>query len=259
MQKTVIRRFVYYFDLLRELVGRDLKVRYKRSVLGMAWSLLNPLLQLLVFSFVFRFFIPLRIPDYTLFLFSGILVWSWFQSSLSSATGAIVDNPSLLRQPGFPSSLLPAVSVMSNTVNFILALPVLLIFAWARGHLPNLSLVALPLVMAIQFLLTLGVAYFLAMLHVPFRDTQYMLGIMLFLGFYMVPIVYDAAAIPIKYQHIYRLNPLVSIVEAYRSIILHGQTPHGLPLLLTGLLSCALLLLGRILFVRVSYSFLEEL
>jgi lipopolysaccharide transport system permease protein len=259
MQKTGTRRFVYYFDLLRELVVRDLKLRYKRSVLGIAWSLLNPLLQLLVFSFVFRFLIPLHIHDYTLFLFSGILVWSWFQSSLYSATGAIVDNPSLLRQPGFPSGVLPVVSVMSNTVNFLFALPALLISVWATGHLPNLSLAALPLVMATQFLLMLSISYFLAMLHVPFRDTQYLLGILLFLGVYMVPIFYDAAAIPTNYQRIYRLNPLVPIVEAYRTILLHGQTPHALPLLLTALLSCVLLLLGRTLFVHVSYSFLEEL
>jgi len=259
MAKTRIHRLRYYFDLLRELVARDLKLRYKRSVLGIAWSLLNPLLQLLVFSVVFRYLIPLKIPDYTLFLFCGILVWSWFQSSLFSATGAIVDNPTLIRQPGFPSGLLPVVTVMSNTINFLLALPVLLGCVWVTGHLPNASIRALPLVILVQFILTLSISYFLAMLHVPFRDTQYFLGIVLMLGFYLVPIFYDAAAIPAKYQLIYRLNPVVGIVEAYRSILLHGQVPRALPLLLTGLISLAILGLGWSLFVRVSYSFIEEL
>jgi lipopolysaccharide transport system permease protein len=249
----------YYFDLLRELVARDLKLRYKRSVLGIAWSLLNPLLQLLVFSFVFRYLIPLKIPDYTLFLFSGILVWTWFQSSLYSATGAIVDNPTLIRQPGFPSGLLPVVTVMSNTVNFLLALPVLLACVWIAGHHPNTSMLALPIVILVQFALTLSISYFLAMLHVPFRDTQYLLGILLMLGFYLVPIFYDAAAIPTKYQTIYRLNPVVGIVEAYRSILLHGQAPRALPLLVTGLVSLAVLAVGWSLFIRVSYSFIEEL
>jgi lipopolysaccharide transport system permease protein len=252
-------QLTYHFDLLRELVARDLKLRYKRSVLGIAWSLLNPLLQLLVFGFVFRYLIPLHIPDYTLFLFSGILVWTWFQASLYSATGAIVDNPSLIRQPGFPTGLLPVVTVLSNMINFLFALPVLLISVWANGHLPNFSLAALPLVISVQFLLTLSIAYFLAMLHVPFRDTQYLLGILLFLGFYMVPIFYDAAALPAKYQRLYHLNPMVGVVEAYRAILLRGQLPSAMSLLLIALTSCALLALARVLFVRVSYNFLEEL
>jgi lipopolysaccharide transport system permease protein len=257
--QTKIHRFRYYFDLLRELVARDLKLRYKRSVLGIAWSLMNPLLQLLVFSFVFRYILPLKIPDYTLFLFSGILVWSWFQSSLYSATGAIVDNPALLRQPGFPSGLLPVVTVMSNTINFLLALPVLLACVWLSGHYPTVSMLVLPVVILVQFLLTLSISYFLAMLHVPFRDTQYLLGILLMLGFYLVPIFYDSTAIPAKYQMIYRLNPVVGIVEAYRAILLHGQTPHALPLFVTGLASLALLAFGWSLFIRVSYKFIEEL
>jgi homopolymeric O-antigen transport system permease protein len=107
MKDKNLRWLTYRVDLVRELVARDLKLRYKRSVLGIAWSLLNPLLQLMVFSFVFRYLIPLHIPDYTLFRFSGILMWTWFQASLYSATGAIVDNPMLIRQPDFPIGTSP--------------------------------------------------------------------------------------------------------------------------------------------------------
>jgi lipopolysaccharide transport system permease protein len=252
-------RLRYSWDLVRELVSRDLKLRYKRSVMGIAWSLLNPLLQLLVFSFVFRYIIPLHIPDYTLFLFSGILMWSWFQSSLYSATSAIVDNPTLIRQPGFPSGVLPVVTVLSNTVNFLLALPVLLIFAWASGHAPNASILALPFVMAVQLVLTLSISYYLAVLHVPYRDTQYLLGILLMLGFYLVPIFYNAASIPERFQPLYRVNPVVGILEGYRSILLHGQVPHFAPLMTTLVLSLMILALGWSLFTRVSYTFIEEL
>lgn len=259
MNDTNLRWFTQRFDLLRELVVRDLKLRYKRSVLGIAWSLLNPLLQLLVFSFVFRYLIPLHIPDYTIFLFSGILMWTWFQASLYSATGAIVDNTMLIRQPGFPSGILPVVTVTSNTINFLLALPVLLGVVWATGHHPNLSLIALPFVILIQFILTLSISYYLAILHVPYRDTQYLLGILLMLGFYLVPIFYNAANIPAKYQPIYRLNPVVGILESYRSILLHGQMPPAVPLVITGLISLMILALGWSLFTRVSYRFIEEL
>src|SRR6516164_6282848 len=241
----------YHLDLLRELVARDLKLRYKRSVLGIGWSLLNPLLQLLIFSFVFRHLIPLKIPDYTLFLFSGILMWNWFQSSLCSTTSVIVDNPALIRQPGFPCGILPFVTVMSNTINFLLALPVLLAFVWATGHPPNASLLALPFVIVVQFLLTLSISYYLAILHVPYRDTQYLLAIVLMLGFYFVPIFYSAALIPEKFQPIYRLNPVVGILDGYRSILLYGHAPPVGPLLLTGLISLAILAFGWSLFSRV--------
>jgi lipopolysaccharide transport system permease protein len=240
-------------------VARDLKLRYKRSVLGIAWSLLNPLLQLVVFSFVFRFIIPLHIPDYTLFLFSGILMWSWFQASLYSATSTIVDNPTLIRQPGFPSGILPVVTVMSNTINFLLALPVLLISVWATGHPPTAAILTLPLVILVQFVLTLSISYYLAVLHVPYRDTQYLLSILLMLGFYLVPIFYNSAAVPARFQPIYRLNPAVGILEGYRAILLHGQIPQLLPLALTFFLSLVVLGLGWSLFTRVSYSFIEEL
>ena len=259
MKESNFHSLTYRFDLLRELVARDLKLRYKRSVLGIAWSLLNPLLQLLVFSFVFRYLIPLHIPDYTLFLFSGILMWTWFQASLYSSTGAIVDNAMLIRQPGFPSGILPVVTVTSNTVNFLLALPVLLVFAWASGHRPNLTLLALPLVVLVQFVLTLSISYYLAILHVPYRDTQYLLGVLLMLGFYLVPIFYNSATIPARYQQIYRLNPVVGILEGYRSILVHGEMPRTLPLVITGLISLVVLAVGWTLFTRMSYSFIEEL
>jgi lipopolysaccharide transport system permease protein len=259
MRSGNTRTLSYFCDLVRELVARDLKLRYKRSVLGIAWSLLNPLLQLLVFSIVFRYIIPLHIPDYTLFLFSGILMWTWFQSSLYSSTSVIVDNPTLIRQPGFPSGVLPIITVLSNTVNFVLALPVLLISAWATGHAPNSSILALPFVMIVQFFLTLSISYYLAVLHVPYRDTQYLLGILLMLGFYLVPIFYNSASIPVRYQALYHLNPAVGILEAYRSIFLQGRVPHLVALSTTLVISLIVLALGWSLFTRVSYTFVEEL
>ena len=127
------RRLIYMRDLLRELVGRDMKLRYKRSVLGIAWTLLNPLTQLLVFLFVFNLLLPLNIPHYSSFLFAGILVWNWFQGSLNQSTGAIVDNRELLRRPGFSAAILPIVTVTSHLIHFLLALPVLLLFLMLEG------------------------------------------------------------------------------------------------------------------------------
>jgi lipopolysaccharide transport system permease protein len=253
------RNPTYLFDLLRELVSREMKLRYKRSMLGIAWSLLNPLAQLLVFNFVFQLVLPLNIPNFTLFLFIGVLAWSWFQSSLVAATGAIVDNRELIRRPGFPIAVLPVVTVSTNLLHFLLALPILMLFVLAADLPITRALLALPLVVLVQFILTLGMAYFLATFHVSFRDTQYLVGILLLLGFYLTPIFYDIQALPAHYQMIYGLNPMVHILNGYRAIFISGELPNLLSLTLLGLLSLVLLGVGYRIFMRTSYHFVEEL
>ena len=259
--ELIIRRLnlSYLRDLLYVLVGRDMKLRYRRSVIGVAWSLLNPLAQLLVLNFVFKRVLPLDIPNYTVFLFTGLLVWNWFSTSLYSATSAIVDNRELVKRPGFPAPLLPVVSLTSNFIHFLLALPVLLFFTWTGGIPLTRAALALPLVFAVQFVFTLSMAYLVAGLHVTFRDTQYLLGIFLLLGFYLSPVFYDPSAIPAAYQSIYRLNPMVVLIDAYRRILISGLPPDGVALLSLAVISAVLLWLGYLVFERSSLRFVEEL
>jgi lipopolysaccharide transport system permease protein len=250
---------VYMRDLLRELVVRDIKLRYKRSVLGIAWSLLNPLVQLLVFNFIFSLVLPLDIPNYALFVFIGLLSWTWFQASLFQAASAIVDNPDLVRHPGFPAGVLPIVTVSTHFIHFLLALPIVLVFLLLGRGLISFALLVLPLVILIQFLFSLSLSYGAAALHVTFRDTQYLLGIVLTLAFYLTPIFYDPSFIPERLRILYNLNPMVHLVEAYRAILLRGEAPEALPLILVGLLSLLVLVLTYSLFSRSSDHFVEEL
>jgi len=250
---------IYLRDLLRELIGRDIKLRYKRSVLGILWSLINPLLQLLVLSLIFRIVLPLDIPNYNTFLFTGLLVWTWFQTSLYTATGTIVENRELIRRPGFPAGILPIVTVATNFIHFLLALPILLIFLLFAGIPFNQAMLALPVLFAVQFLFTLSLVYFIATFHVRFRDTQYLLGIALLLGFYLSPVFYEASVIPQQYQLLYRLNPMVTLIEAYRSILIEGEYPGFLGLLLLSLISIILLSIGYRLFKYGRSRFVEEL
>ena len=252
-------RLQYLIDLLRELIGRDMKLRYKRSLLGVAWSLLNPLAQLLVFSLIFRLVIPLGIPNYAAFLFTGLLAWNWFQSSLYAATGAIVDNRELIRRPGFSAVILPVVTVATNFIHYLFALPVLMVFLWMNGTALQSTALVLPVIFVVQFLFTLSLAYFVATVHVTFRDTQYLLGIVLLLGFYMSPVFYDASAIPERFQVVYRLNPMVMLIDAYRQILLQGQLPQGIDLLALSLISAGMLWISHRIFVRASARFAEEL
>ncbi len=253
------RRLIYLRDLLRELIARDMKLRYKRSILGIAWSLLNPLAQLLVFTFVFQLVLPLNIPNYSVFLFTGLLAWSWFQSSILLATGAIVNNRELIRQPGFPTAVLPIVTVATHLVHYLLALPVLFAFLLGSGTELGTAVFALLPLIILQFLFTLGIAYFVAAIHVIFRDTEHLLGIFLLLLFYLTPIFYDAGALPAPYRAIYNLNPLVHLIEAYRFILIQAQLPPLLPLLIIGLITAVLLITGYRLFMQISFRFVEEL
>ena len=159
-------RVRYIRDLLLVLVSRDMKLRYKRSVLGSLWTLLNPLGQLLILSFLFRSVLQLAVPRYTSFLFCGLLVWTWFQAALSQATGSMIESSELLRRPGFPVSMLPIVTVTSHLIHFLLALPVLWLFLVLDGSHITSAVLALPLVIALQFMWTLSLAYLTAACHV---------------------------------------------------------------------------------------------
>lgn len=252
------RTLTHAWDLLWVLVSRDIKLRYKRSVLGLTWCLLNPLLQLLVFKFTFGFLLPLKIPDYTLFLFIGILAWAWCQSSLSAATGVIVDNASFIRQPGFHDSILPVAVVISYLTNFIFAFPILLAFLLAGGHGLTMALSALPIVICVQGLFTLSLAYLLASVHVFFRDTQYLVGVVLMLGFYLSPVFYASSSIPLQYQPLYRLNPMVDLINSYRSVLMAGRFPDFSTLAVIAAESALVLICTYSLFARTSYRFIEE-
>jgi lipopolysaccharide transport system permease protein len=253
------RRLSYLCDLVRELVSRELKLRYRRSILGILWSLLNPLAQLLVFVLIFERVLRLDIPNYPSFVFVGVLSWNWFQSALSIATGAITDNRELVKRPGFPMAILPVVTVTTHLIHFLLALPILLLFVLLSGGRLTSTVLFLPLVMALQFLLILGLSYLTAAVHVTFRDTQHLLGVFLMLLFYLTPVFYDSKIIPERYQALYNLNPMARLVTAYRTILVQGQTPDLVGLLVLGILLGLLVWLGYAVFRQASYRFVEEL
>ncbi|MBD2578573.1 ABC transporter permease [Oscillatoria sp. FACHB-1406] len=251
-------RLPYLYDLLRELVSREMKLMYKRSALGVAWTLINPLLQLAVFAFVFQLVIPVNIPQYSSYVFTGLLVWNWFQTALFQATGAIVGSRPLIRQPGFPVAVLPVVIVTTGLVHFILALPVLIGFLLIDGVQFKPVVLWLPFLQILQFALTVSFAYFLAALNVTFRDTQHTLGVLLQLFFYLTPIFYDIKNIPPKYWYVYGLNPMVHIVMSYRQILMWGVPPDFLALGIIAGITAILLPVGYWMFKRQSAHFVEE-
>lgn len=254
-----MRRLVHWRDLVRELVRRDIKVRYKRSWLGFAWALANPLLYLTVFYFVFQMALSLNIPRYGVFAFSGMLAWSWFQSSLTQACSAVTQSRELVRFPGFNPAVLPIVPVATNLIHFVLALVLLILFLVLDGTGLRHTIVLLPFLIVLQFTLTLGLAFLVAAANVLFRDTQHMVLVSVQLFMFLTPIFYDASIVPAPYQPLYRLNPMVHLVEAYRAVLLGGPLPSWEALVLLAGVAAVLLYAGYHAFVRVSYRFVEEL
>jgi lipopolysaccharide transport system permease protein len=252
-------RLSYLIDLLRSLVDREMKLLYKRSALGVAWTLINPLLQLAVFVFVFQVILPIDVPRYSSFVFTGLLVWTWFQNSLFQATGTIIANRPLVRQPGFPTVILPIVTVTTGLVHFALALPVLVAFLLMDGIQLQPVILFLPILQIIQFAFTVSLSYILAALNVTFRDTQHTLGVLLQLFFYVTPIFYAIDTIPPKYQALYFANPMVHLVSAYRAILIDGVQPNWLALLGITLGTLVCLPIGIQVFKRQSHRFVEEL
>ena len=256
---TDVSRGIHIRDLLAELIGRDMKLRYKRSALGMLWSLLTPLTHLVVLLFLFQRVMPLNIPNYPLFVFTGVLAWGWFSTALPAVTVSITGNRELIRQPGFPVAILPAVPVLSNLVHFAIALGLVLVVVMVGGTWPTPAVAALPLIIALQFLVTLSLGYFTAALQVRFRDTSHALGVVLRLGFFLTPVFYRKGSVPEAYQGLYALNPMVHLITAYRQVLIEGRWPDVPALMAVGAVTAVLLWLGHRTFTRASSDFADEI
>jgi lipopolysaccharide transport system permease protein len=257
-----VRSLVRYRALVESLVSRELKARYRGSVLGFLWSFINPLLLLLTYTVVFTAVLPNRAPDiqpYYLFLFCGILPWTWFSSSLAESAGVILSSGNLVKKVLFPAEVLPTVTVLSNLVHFALGLPILLAFLAANGRLTWMVL-ALPLPMLVQLVLSLGLAFFLSALTVHFRDVQNVLTHVLQVWFFATPVIYNYADIRegTTLRAVLRLNPMTHVVVTYQQILFHGRVDHWRGLFLALLVGLAAFAIGAFLFDRLRDTLPEE-
>jgi lipopolysaccharide transport system permease protein len=224
------------FDLLRTLVRRDLEGRYKGSILGNLWPLVNQLSQLLIYTYVFSIVLKVKlslhgVPDnnftFGLWLFAGLLPWIAFTGGLTQSASSVISQPNLVKKVVFPLSLLPLVPVLSLFIESAFGLVALIFFVAFSTHTLHPTLALLPLVWVTQFLLTAGLAYLAAGLTVFLRDIPQTLTILLNLWFYVTPIIYPASAIPEKFRGlVFWLNPISVIAEIYRDIILVGEVKH---------------------------------
>jgi len=271
------RQSVNYRDLLYNLVVRDLKVRYKHSALGFFWSLLNPLLLMVVFTFVFQQLLKTGQdkPMYQVFFLSALLPWTWCSSAVLGTLGSIVNNGHLIKKVYFPREMLPVSVVTSNMINFFLSLPALFVFmlilrpdsvgppvgVGCVNVCFNQHMVWIPLLIVTQALFLMGLGFFLGALNVFFRDTSVLVEVGLSAWFFLTPIIYDANQVAGQYVNwMYYLNPMASIVANFREIFYYNNpTSPDIMFMMRNLVECSIIfVLGYVFFMRLSRNFGEE-
>jgi lipopolysaccharide transport system permease protein len=264
-----LAQLVRYRALVQSLVARELKARYRGSVLGFFWSFVNPLLLLLVYTFVFGFVLKnttKELQPYPLFLFCGLLPWTWFSSSLLESSTVLISGGNLIKKVLFPAEVLPIVTVLANMVHFLLALPILGAFLiWYHAPLTLGEVAWFPAVVLVQLVLTLGLALIISALTVHFRDIRDILGNVMTFWFFATPIIYPMlpgtgplAEMP-RARVLLNLNPFTHLAVSYQEILFFdGPFGHWRWLLALAGASVMLFLFGYFVFDRLRDSFAEE-
>jgi lipopolysaccharide transport system permease protein len=258
-----LTQFIRNRGLISRLVARELKARYRGSVLGFFWSFVNPLLLLSIYTFVFTVVLPnptAGLQPYALFMFCGILPWNWFSSSLSEAAGALVSGGNLIKKVLFPAEILPLVNVLANMIHFFLGLVILVVFLIAYRHWPDpAGLLWFPVAVIVQLIFTTGLALFLSALTVHYRDIRDLLTNLLMFWFFATPIIYSWQDENVRaYKRLFDLNPFTHLAVSYQEILFfYGPVGHAKWLVALGVLSIFVFLGGYWFFDRLRDSFAE--
>lgn len=264
-------QLIRYRQLTRTLVIRDLKVRYRDSILGVLWSLINPLLMMIVFTVVFTVMAPVaEVEHFPVFLLCGLLPWNFFSGSIMGCIGSITGNSGLIKKTYFPLEILPLTTILVNLVNFVIALVILFSMIMLVRIQLTVWIIYLPVIIIIQIVLTLGLGFLLGTLNVFYRDTHQIMDVLILAWFFATPIFYPIDILPNNYTglfgvslNIHRLmyivNPMASLVANYR-VILYDGSPPALDFLLRTAVTAGIIFLGGWwVFHKYSWRFAEEL
>jgi lipopolysaccharide transport system permease protein len=259
-----LHKLFRYRALIQSLVARELKARYRGSVLGFFWSFVNPLLLLLIYTFVFTVVMPGArgggLEPFALFMFCGILPWAWFSSSLLEASTVLITGGNLIKKVLFPAEVLPIVTVLAGLAHFALGLPILAAFlAYYRTPVAPLDLVWFPVIVLVQLLLTTGLALLVAALTVHFRDVRDLLQNLLTLWFFATPIIYPLEQVPANMRGLLELNPFTHLAVAYQEVLFRPGPFRDWPRLLAiASIAVVVFLAGYFVFDRLRDTLAEE-
>jgi lipopolysaccharide transport system permease protein len=246
--KIFDREFDRKRDLLWLLTKKEITLKYKRTILGILWSLFNPIILSIVLFIAFTIFLRIQMENYTFFLLSAIFPWNWFSASATMASGTLIGNAQLIKKVRFPRYFLVIAMVLSQLVNFLFSIPVIIGFTYFYGKAPGIAwLIGIPILIVLQFMTTTGISLILSMLNAYFRDMEYIIGVFLTLLFWMTPIVYPLDIVPEPYRIYLTINPLTYLITCWRGIFI-SNTIDWVSLRISGITSLVFFLLGVFVF-----------
>jgi len=222
------REFRRKRDLLWLLTKKEVTLKYKRTFLGIFWSLLNPILLTLILFIAFKIFMRIQMENYTFFLLAALFPWNWFSASITMSTGALIGNVNLIKKIRFPRHFLILSTILGQFVNFIFALPIIIGFSYFYGKGPGINwFLSIPILMAIQFTVTIGICLAISMVNAYFRDMEYLIGVVVSMLFWMTPIIYPLNIVPEEYRTFLILNPLTYLITAWRDLFMSNAIDWG--------------------------------
>ena len=255
-----LKEIYAYREMIISLVKKDLRGRYKGSILGFLWTFLNPLLQLAIYTIVFSTILKSGIDKFYLFLFVALIPWLFFSSTLITGSTSILWSKEMVKKIYFPREVLPIANVTSSFVNMLFCFVIIFIVIFISGIGFNINaLLYLPIIMIVEYILTLGIAMITSALTVYFLDLEYILNIISMAWMYLTPIMYDISMVPEEYQVLFNLNPMTPIIIAYRDILYYKTVPQLGTLTHAFVLGIIIFIIGWILFSKLQRRFVEEM
>jgi lipopolysaccharide transport system permease protein len=254
-----MRNFENYKDLILVLTQKEIKIRYKNSVLGYFWSILHPLAFAFVFFIAFKIVMRIQIENYTLFLLSGLFPWQWLANSVGTAPGIFIGNASIIKKVNFPRNIIPLVVVLQNMLHFILSIPVIVLFIFIYNKTPYAFwLYAIPLLLFLQFVITYFLSLLISSINIFFRDMEKLTVIAMMLFFYMTPIIYSVQMVPERFRHLIIIHPFAPLMINWRNIFLYGTINTGY-LISSIIYAIFFSVIGYAVYKKLSWKFAEVL
>ena len=248
-----------YRELLKTSITKDVGGKYKHSFLGVIWSFMNPLLQIAVYALVFQVILKSNIENYAVYLCCGLVPWQYFSSVVLRGAATIIDNGNIIKKVYFPREILPISVVASEGVNFLISTTIILGFVIFGGIGLSWNILWYFLILAIQIIVAIGIAFIVSSLTVYFRDLLHLLGILMQLLFYATPIVYSMDSVPASMKWLLMLNPMSYLIEGYRNIFYNKTMPNFKGLLIALVMGVVLCVCGYFIFRKLEKRFAEEL
>ena len=256
---NIFKKIYDYRELLKNNVKKEIRGRYKKSLLGVVWTFLNPLLQLAVHAFIFPLILRTTQPYYVIFVCVGLIPWTFFTATIAQSTWAVIGNANIVKKVYFPREILPISVVTSNMVTFLISTIIIIVFCLVYGLGITKYIIFYPIILIIQYIFQLGISMILSAVTVYFRDLEHFVQIALMLLFYATPIVYAGDTIPEAFSFIIKFNPMAHIITAYRDIFYNQTRPDFMSLGIVLGVSILLTVIGYFIFKKLQKGFAEEL